>query len=172
MRSRLLNEFVGRTVKTCLDRDDVNGDTVADILQLSAPELQNRYAGLCSFSFDELVQIASILDESPAIFLRISTAGRIAPHDPRATAEIVRYAGAITESDRRSGWSGAKTPVWPSTVVTAPRVASSWLTPPGWRRSKGNWALTGARGVFSPDSIDRVRRERAVSVVRTSMFEW
>ena len=29
----------------------------------------------------------------------------------------------------------------------APRVALTWLTPPGWKRSKGNWALVGARGV-------------------------
>ena len=32
---------------------------------------------------------------------------------------------------------------------TAPRVALTWLTPPGRRRSKGNWALVGARGVLS-----------------------
>jgi len=30
----------------------------------------------------------------------------------------------------------------------APRVALTWLTPPGRKRSKGNWALVGARGVF------------------------
>jgi len=27
-------------------------------------------------------------------------------------------------------------------------VALTWLTPPGWKRSKGTWALAGARGVY------------------------
>ena len=27
-------------------------------------------------------------------------------------------------------------------------MALTWLTPPGRKRSKGNWALVGARGVF------------------------
>ena len=31
----------------------------------------------------------------------------------------------------------------------APRVALTWLIPPGRKRSKGNWALVGARGVFT-----------------------
>jgi hypothetical protein len=30
----------------------------------------------------------------------------------------------------------------------APRVALTWLTPPGRKRSKGIWALVGARGVI------------------------
>ena len=30
----------------------------------------------------------------------------------------------------------------------APRVALTRLTPPERKRSKGNWALVGARGVF------------------------
>jgi hypothetical protein len=34
-------------------------------------------------------------------------------------------------------------------LLVAPRVALTWLTPPGRKRSKGNWALVGARGVFS-----------------------
>lgn len=33
-------------------------------------------------------------------------------------------------------------------LALAPRVALSRLTPPGRKRSKGNWALVGARGVF------------------------
>lgn len=35
-----------------------------------------------------------------------------------------------------------------STLVTAPRVAPSRPTPPGRKRSKGNRALAGARGVL------------------------
>jgi len=33
-------------------------------------------------------------------------------------------------------------------LLVAPRVALTWLTPPGRKRSKGNWALVGARGVL------------------------
>ena len=39
----------------------------------------------------------------------------------------------------------------------APRAALTWLTPPGRKRSKGNWALVGARGVFPLPAHPRLK---------------
>jgi len=53
-------------------------------------------------------------------------------------------------------------------LLLAPRVALTWLTPPGRKRSKGNWALVGARGVFCVLRLRPFYRARTSAI--TSSF--